>query len=81
MEKAFREILNELTAITDPAARDKATATWLDHIPDLQKALTDIRTGAANELKNQGMSLAQIADTLGISRSRAQQLVAGRPRK
>lgn len=58
--------------------RAKAASTALQAIPALQQWLRELRQTAVKELRADGMSHAQVAAELGISRARAQQIAEGR---
>lgn len=74
----INQITNALTAITDPTTRAQTTGAMLDAVPALQRALREIRQAAVIELRARGMSHADVAKVLGISRARAQQVAEGR---
>lgn len=71
-------IKTTLNEITDPTDRAKAAGALLDAVPDLQRALREIRQGAVLELRATGLSHADVAAAIGVSRSRAQQIAEGR---
>ncbi|WP_186319227.1 sigma-70 family RNA polymerase sigma factor [Streptomyces sp. SAJ15] len=72
------ENLKRLAESSDPTSRAKDAGAALQAIPDLQKWLREIRQGAVREMRDEGMSHAQVAAELGISRARAQQIAEGR---
>lgn len=72
------ENLKHLAEQGDPVQRAKAVGTALQAIPELQKWLREIRHGAVQEMRDDGLSYAQVAAELGISRARAQQIAEGR---
>lgn len=77
-EDQIHHIINTLTQTTDPAERARAAGEMLNHIPALQKALREARQGAVLEMRSDGASHADVAQELGISRSRAQGIAEGK---
>ncbi|MFI5687877.1 sigma-70 family RNA polymerase sigma factor [Streptomyces sp. NPDC051636] len=72
------ENLKHLAEQGNATQRAKDVSTALQAIPDLQKWLREIRHGAVQEMREDGLSHAQVAAELGISRARAQQIAEGR---
>ncbi|GHJ04794.1 hypothetical protein TPA0906_66590 [Streptomyces olivaceus] len=72
------ENLKDLAEQGDPTERAKTVGAALQAIPQLQHWLREIRQGAVLELREDGLSHAQIGKELGISRARAQQISEGR---
>lgn len=72
------ENLKHLAEQGDAAQRAKDVGAALQAIPELQTWLREIRQGAVQEMRDEGMSHAQVAGELGISRARAQQIAEGR---
>jgi len=72
------ENLKHLAEQGDATQRAKDVSTALQAIPELQKWLREIRHGAVQEMREDGLSHAQVAAELGISRARAQQIAEGR---
>lgn len=72
------ENLKHLAEQGDPTRRAKDVGAALQAIPDLQKWLREIRHEAVREMRDDGLSHAQVAAELGISRARAQQIAEGR---
>ncbi|WP_328336572.1 sigma-70 family RNA polymerase sigma factor [Streptomyces violaceus] len=72
------ENLQRVTEAGDAVARAKAAGDALQAIPTLQQWLREVRQVAVRELREGGMSHAQVAAELGISRARAQQIAEGR---
>lgn len=72
------ENLKHLAEQGDPTQRAKDVGAALQAIPELQKWLREIRQGAVQEMRDDGLSHAQVAAELGISRARAQQIAEGR---
>ncbi|MEV6806720.1 sigma-70 family RNA polymerase sigma factor [Streptomyces sp. NPDC051132] len=70
--------LSRLAEESDATQRAKSASAALQAIPDLQRWLREVRQGAVLELRSTGMSHAQVAAELGISRARAQQIAEGR---
>ncbi|MFF5265400.1 hypothetical protein ACFY4C_41510 [Actinomadura viridis] len=77
-EQQIQQVIGALRDISDPTDRAKATGAMLDAIPALQRALRELRQSAVRELRAQGFSHAEVAQALGVSRSRAQQIAEGR---
>lgn len=74
----FKQALDQIKAIGDPAQRAQVISDVLNQCPDLSKALRELRQAAVVELREQGKSHGQVAEILGISRGRAQQIAEGR---
>ncbi|MER7964898.1 sigma-70 family RNA polymerase sigma factor [Streptomyces ardesiacus] len=72
------EGLQHLSAPGDPAERAKAAGAALQAVPKLQQWLRDIRQQAVGEMRDEGMSHAEVGAVLGVSRARAQQIAEGR---
>jgi hypothetical protein len=72
------ENLKHLAEQGDPTQQAKEASAALQAIPDLQKWLREIRQAAVQGMREGGLSHAQVAAELGISRARAQQIAEGR---
>lgn len=72
------EALAELTVATTPAQRAKRIGAALDAVPKLQRWLRQVRQEAVQEMRATGLSHADVAKELGVSRARAQQIAEGR---
>ncbi|MFI1166588.1 sigma-70 family RNA polymerase sigma factor [Streptomyces sp. NPDC020801] len=72
------ENLKHLAEQGDATRRAKDVSAALQAIPELQKWLREIRHGAVQEMREDGLSHAQVAAELGVSRARAQQIAEGR---
>ncbi|MER8220867.1 sigma-70 family RNA polymerase sigma factor [Streptomyces sp. NPDC094143] len=72
------ENLKHLAEQGNAIQRAKNVSAALQAIPDLQKWLREIRREAVLEMRGDGLSHAQVAAELGISRARAQQIAEGR---
>ena len=70
--------LTRLAAKAEPAARARTLGRALDAIPHLQAWLRQARQEAVLEMRADGMSHADVAKELGVSRARAQQIAEGR---
>jgi predicted XRE-type DNA-binding protein len=68
----------DLLAIPDPTGRAKAITDALGEIADLQHQLRQARQDAVLEMRAGGMSHADVAAALGVTRSRAQQIAEGK---
>lgn len=72
------EALFALLKIPDPTDRARALGDALHHLPEVQAQLRQARQDAVLEMRAAGMSHADVADKLGITRSRAQQIAEGK---
>lgn len=72
------ENLKHLAEQGDPTQRAKDVGAALQAIPELQHWLREIRQGAVQEMREGGMSHADVGAELGVSRARAQQIAEGR---
>ncbi|KAB1146847.1 sigma-70 family RNA polymerase sigma factor [Streptomyces luteolifulvus] len=72
------ENLKHLAEQGDPTQRAKTVGAALQAIPELQHWLREIRQGAVQEMRDEGMSHADVGKELGLSRARAQQISEGR---
>jgi DNA-directed RNA polymerase specialized sigma24 family protein len=71
--------LRELGAIPDPVERAKAIGAALKALPDVNAELRAARQAVVLELRTkQHMSYGRIAELLGLSRGRVQQIAEGR---
>ena len=71
-----RQVLADVEAVKDPAARAVAAAQELERLNEQVRLLSAARVRAVAELRSQGASLAQVAAMLGVSKSRAAQLAS-----
>jgi hypothetical protein len=76
-----RQVLAEVEAVEDPAARAIAAAQELERLNDQVQLLSAVRVGAVGVLRAQGLSLAQLARLLGVSKARAAQLAQDAARR
>lgn len=72
------ENLKNLSEQEDPTERAKSVGKVLEAIPALQHWLREVRQGAVQEMRSDGMSHAEVGKQLGLSRARAQQIAEGR---
>ena len=72
------ENLKHLAEQGDPTERAKTVGAALQAIPELQHWLREIRQGAVQEMRSEGLSHAEVGKELGLSRARAQQIAEGR---
>jgi hypothetical protein len=72
------ENLKHLAEQGDAIRRAKDVGTALQAIPELQHWLREIRQAAVKEMRDDGMSHAEVGAELGVSRARAQQIAEGR---
>jgi excisionase family DNA binding protein len=66
---------HESLARLTPLARAKAAAGLMDNHRHAMAALAAVRAGALRELRDQGMSVLDIADALGVSRQQVHRLL------
>lgn len=74
----FRTPLAALADVADPAERARQVKAALDQMPAIQAELRQIRQAAVLELRAAGLSHAQVAEEIGVTRSRAQQIAEGK---
>ena len=67
-----------LLKIPDPTDRARALGDALNHLPEVQAQLRQGRQAAVLEMRSAGMSHADVAEKLGVTRSRAQQIAEGK---
>ncbi|MFE9246292.1 hypothetical protein [Nocardiopsis sp. NPDC006938] len=67
-----------LASIDDAADRARTAGDMLTHVPGLQRALREVRQEAVQAMRADGLSHADVAAELGISRSRAQGIAEGK---
>lgn len=70
--------LANVQAIKDPAERAKELTRIIRKLPELGAAIREARAEAVRELRKQGWSHQQVADLIGVARTRAQQIAEGR---
>ncbi|MCM9083261.1 MULTISPECIES: hypothetical protein [Streptomyces] len=67
-----------LAGIETPVARERAARLFTDQLlPDVAKAVKDIRTAAVGELR-QGRTLREVSGLIGLSVPRVDQLLKGK---
>jgi DNA-directed RNA polymerase specialized sigma24 family protein len=67
-----------VTQIPDPTERAVAIGVMLGQVSDLQHQLRQARQDAVLQMRTDGMSHADVAAALGVTRSRAQQIAEGK---
>lgn len=72
------KIIEQIRALPDPIERWKAAEHFKDEYRGATFAIADVRRDIVNELLARGRSLAQVAEELGISKSRVQRLTLTR---
>ncbi|MDL4812779.1 hypothetical protein [Actinomadura opuntiae] len=77
-QRATELVLAQVQDLSDATERAKAVGAILDAIPYLQANLRSTRQTAVREMRAGGMSHADVAQALGLSRSRAQAIAEGR---
>lgn len=70
--------LDELEQIADPAERAREVGRRMAAVPVWHARLKAIRQQAVVELREQGMSFAEIGREIGLHRNRVQQILEGR---
>jgi DNA-directed RNA polymerase sigma subunit (sigma70/sigma32) len=70
--------LEDLERIADPAQRALEVGRRMAQVPIWQAQLRAIRQAAVAEMRESGMSLADIGRELGLHRNRVQQILEGR---
>lgn len=75
--ETFADVLG-LLEIRDPADRARAIGDALNRLPEVQTQLKQARQAAVLELRAAGLSHAEVAKELGLTRSRAQQIAEGK---
>lgn len=70
--------LDELEHIADPAERAREVGRRMAEVPIWHARLKTIRQAAVAEMRERGMSLAEIGREIGLHRNRVQQILEGR---
>ncbi len=70
--------VDALEQITDPAERAREVGRRMAQIPVVHQRLKEIRRTAVLEMREKGMSFADIGAELGLHRNRVQQIADGR---
>lgn len=70
--------LDELEHIADPAERAREVGRRMAEVPIWHARLKAIRQAAVAEMRERGMSLAEIGKEIGLHRNRVQQILEGR---
>lgn len=73
----LRATIDQIRAIPDPAARVRAINAAIDQHKAAISELAQITRDTVAELRANGASHAQVAELLGVTRARAQQLASG----
>lgn len=71
-------VVTSIDSVGDAKFRALAAGAMLDAVPTLQRGLRQLRQEAVLELRREGLSHAEVAKELGISRARAQQIAEGK---
>lgn len=72
-----RQAVDAVLALPDHADRAVAATKLLAALDDARTQLAAARHESTGKLKAEGYTLAQLGELLGVSRSRAQQIVEG----
>lgn len=80
----LKKLIEDLNAVDDPAKRGALATEALDAVKEFNAEVARIRQTAARELKDQGLTLAQIGERFGpegkpLHFSRIQQILKGGP--
>lgn len=67
-----------ITQIPDPTDRARAITAMLGDVSEVHAQLRQARQAAVLEMRAGGMSHADVAAALGVTRSRAQQIAEGK---
>jgi DNA-directed RNA polymerase specialized sigma24 family protein len=77
MENPLEDI-DRIRAIRDPGERAVEIGKVLNALPKVTKELRELRQAAVKELRDLGLTYAQIGERLGLHRNRVQQIAEGR---
>jgi hypothetical protein len=77
MENPLADV-DQIEKIADPAERAREVGRRMALVTDWHSRLREIRQAAVIEMKDGGMSLADIGRELGLHRNRVQQILEGR---
>lgn len=81
VEKSMNDALEWVRSRPDAVTR-AAAATWLaGQVLFMQQAIPELRAAAVRELAEDGFSMAEMAEMFGLSKSRIQQIIEGKPPK
>jgi Spy/CpxP family protein refolding chaperone len=78
VKKVIDQALKDLSGYTDPRDRAIVASAALGACPDLAAGMKKQRHQAVQELRAGGLSHQDVADLLGLTRARAQQIAEGR---
>ncbi|MEV0281708.1 hypothetical protein AB0I22_35715 [Streptomyces sp. NPDC050610] len=68
-----------LSGITDPVERERAARVLGDDLmPDAIKRVKEVRGASVRELRDRGLKLREVAELLGITAARVDQLAKGK---
>lgn len=70
--------IDEVEKIADPAERAREVGRRMAEVPIWHARLKVIRQAAVAEMRERGMSLAEIGREIGLHRNRVQQILEGR---
>lgn len=70
--------VDQVEKIADPAERAREVGRRMGLITQWHTRLKEIRQNAVAEMRDSGMSLAEIGRDLGLHRNRVQQILEGR---
>lgn len=72
---SLASVISSARSIKDPLQRAQATTDILQSVTDAAQELREIRSDAVIEVNESGMGYGKIADALGISKVRVQQIL------
>lgn len=78
-EDKLDSIIRDIGKIKDPLTRAQASGDLLQLLADANVEAKNLRYEAVKTLNDNGMGYGAIADLCGLSKSRLQQVLAGRP--
>lgn len=77
LEGAWQAAVAAIRATTDPRKRFRAATKLSSKVIDMPEGAADLRGQAAREIRDdEALSLAKLADFLGVSAQRAHQMVS-----
>ncbi|WP_017602437.1 sigma factor-like helix-turn-helix DNA-binding protein [Nocardiopsis lucentensis] len=72
-----RQLPDELTTVSDPLTRARLVGDVLTTFAETERALKEVRRPAVVALREQGMTMREIGEELGVSASRVDQISRG----
>lgn len=80
----LKKLIDDLNGVEDPAKRIRLATEALDAVKEFNSDVAELRQATARELKDQGLTLAQIGELAGppgqaLHYTRIQQILKGGP--